>query len=220
MSSGVPIARRISTASRVRSAGVRGDAGVERLALAYEGVERAHRLLERRRLVEAVAVEDVDVVQAHPLQRLVARGDEVLARPAALAVGARATCRSPALERDDELVAVGPEVASEDAAEVALGRAVGRPVVVRQVEVGDATVERPAQRRLLALDRARRRRSCATARARSPGGRGRSARPGGTASPRRSVRRRPVYSSAWKVMPSSCRTVAEGPESETSGEGA
>ena len=52
-----------------------------------------------------------------------------------------------------ELVAVGAEVAREDRAEVALGRAVGRAVVVRQVEVRDAAVERPAQCRLLALER-------------------------------------------------------------------
>ena len=45
---------------------VRRDADVERLALADGGVERAQRLLERRVRVEAVRVEDVDVVEAQP----------------------------------------------------------------------------------------------------------------------------------------------------------
>ena len=36
------------------------------LPCADGGVERAHRLLERRVRVEAVRVEDVDVVEAHP----------------------------------------------------------------------------------------------------------------------------------------------------------
>src|SRR6266536_1803708 len=47
---------------------VRGDAGVQRLAGAYRRVQRAHRLLKRSVRVEAVRVEDVDVVQPHPAQ--------------------------------------------------------------------------------------------------------------------------------------------------------
>src|SRR3712207_7010591 len=47
--------------------------------------------------------------------------------------------------RDDELVAIGSEVVGEVPAEVGLRRAVGRPVVVGQVEVGDAQVEGAAQ---------------------------------------------------------------------------
>ena len=50
---------------------VRRDAGVERLALANGAVERAHRLLQRRRRVDAMRVEDVDVVEAHPPEALV-----------------------------------------------------------------------------------------------------------------------------------------------------
>ena len=50
---------------------VRRDADVERLPLMHGGGERAHRLLERRLGVEPVRVEDVDVVDAHPLQALV-----------------------------------------------------------------------------------------------------------------------------------------------------
>ena len=46
---------------------------------------------------------------------------------------------------EDQLVAVRAEVLREDRAEVALGAAVGRAVVVGQVEVRDAAVERPPQ---------------------------------------------------------------------------
>ena len=72
---------RSSRPSRTRS-------GVERLALADGGVERAHRLLERRVRVEAVRVEDVDVVELHAPQALVEAREQVLAR-AAVAVRAR-----------------------------------------------------------------------------------------------------------------------------------
>ena len=58
------------------------DARVERLALAHRAVERAERLAQRRVGVEAVRVEDVDVVQAH------ARRGSGRARPAG-------TCASP-----------------------------------------------------------------------------------------------------------------------------
>ncbi len=58
---------------------VGGEADVERLALAHGRVEGAHRLLQRRRAVQPVGVEDVDVVQTHPLQRLVERGEHILA---------------------------------------------------------------------------------------------------------------------------------------------
>ena len=45
------------------------------------------------------------------------------------------------LRRDDELVAVGTQVVTEDAAEVLLRRSVRRAVVVCEVEMGDAEIE-------------------------------------------------------------------------------
>ena len=131
--------------------GVGRDAGVRRPPGLHRGGQRAHRLLERRLRVEPVAVEDVDVVEAHPGQALVERAEEVLARPP-LAVGPRPHVVA-GLGRDHQLVAVGAEVLGEDRAEVRLRRAVGRPVVVGQVEVGDPAVEGPAQDRPLGLDR-------------------------------------------------------------------
>ena len=47
----------------------------------------------------------------------------------------------------------GPEVLAHQPAEVDLGAAVGRPVVVREVEVGDAEVEGAAQDRPLGRQR-------------------------------------------------------------------
>ena len=59
-----------------------GDAPVERLARAHEVLHGAHRLLERDVGVEAVALEEVDVVGAQAAQARVARLDDVLAREA------------------------------------------------------------------------------------------------------------------------------------------
>ena len=143
ISSGVPSSRRIGR-PRGCAPGVGRDADVERLARADGGVERAHRLFQRRVGVEAVAVEDVDVVHAHARQRLVEARQQVLARAAALPVRARPHVVAR-LGGEDQLVAVRAEVLREDRAEVALGAAVGRAVVVGQVEVGDAAVERAPQ---------------------------------------------------------------------------
>src|SRR5438270_4122615 len=49
---------------------VRGNTGVERLALAYCGIERPERLRQRRVWVRAMRIEDVHVVQPHPMQTL------------------------------------------------------------------------------------------------------------------------------------------------------
>ena len=84
--------------------GVGGDARVQRLPLPHGGVERAHRLLERRLRVEAVRVEDVDVVEAEAREALVEAREQVLARPP-LAVRAGPHVVA-GLRRDDELVAV------------------------------------------------------------------------------------------------------------------
>ena len=150
ISSGVPRSRAILAASAGPRGGVRRDAGVQRPPGPHGLVERHHRLLDRRLGVEAVAVEDVDVVEAHPAQRLVERGEHVLAGAASLAVGARPHVVAR-LGRDDQLVAVGPEVLGQVATVVLLGATVGRPVVVGQVEVGHAAVEGPAQDRTLGL---------------------------------------------------------------------
>jgi len=55
--------------------------------------------------------------------------------------------------RNDQFIAVLLEVFAQQTAEVDLGAAVGRAVVVRQVEVVDAQVEGGAQQRALGVDR-------------------------------------------------------------------
>ena len=57
------------------------------------------------------------------------------------------------LGRKEKLVAVGREILSEQLPEIRLGAAVGRPVVVREIEVADAEIERAPQDRALRLQR-------------------------------------------------------------------
>ena len=131
---------------------------------------RARRSSPRsgRRRVDAVGVEDVDVVDAHARERLLGAREDVLARAARSPYGPGPHVVA-GLRRDDELVAVGREVLAHHPAEVRLGRAVRRAVVVGQIEVRDAAVERVAQQRRAAGRRGCCRRSSTTARARSGG---------------------------------------------------
>ena len=118
-----------------------GDGGVEGLARADGVGERPHGFFHRGVRVAPVTVEDIDVGEPHPLQRLVQRGEEVFAR-AKVAMRARPHGIAR-LGRDDQLVAIGAEVFAENPTEGFLGRARDGPVVVREVEVGDAEVEGP-----------------------------------------------------------------------------
>ena len=131
---------------------VRGDAGVERLALPYRRVERSHRLLERRLRVEAMRVEDVDVVEAHAREALVEAREQVLAgAPFAVGTGPHVVA---GFRRDDELVAIRTQILVHERSEVLLGRAVRRPVVVGEVEVRDPEIERPPHDGPARLERA------------------------------------------------------------------
>ena len=127
------------------------DAGIQRLALPYGGVQRAERLFHGRVRVAAVRVEDVDVVEAHALEALVEAREQVLAA-AEVAVGAGPHVVA-GLGRDHELVAEGREVLLQQGAERLLGGAVGRAVVVGEVEVRDAEIERAAHDRAARLER-------------------------------------------------------------------
>ena len=99
-----------------------------------------------------VVVEDVDVIQPQALQALVEAGEQVLAR-SQVAVGAGP--HVPAgLRRNDQLVAQRREVLAEQSPEVRLGAAVGRSVVVGEVEVRHAAIERSANDGSLGIDRA------------------------------------------------------------------
>jgi predicted thioesterase len=93
--------------------------------------------------VDAVRVEDVDVVESEPAERLV-EAREQIAAATELTIGTRPHVPTR-LARDDEFVAVGLEVRAQHPAEVLLGGAVRRTVVVREVEVGDSAVKGMAQ---------------------------------------------------------------------------
>ena len=131
--------------------GVGRDPGVQGLPLPHSRVERAHRLLERRLRVEAVRVEDVDVVEPDAPEALVEAREQVLPRPP-LPVGAGPHVVA-GLRRDHQLVPVRREVLSEEPPEVLLGRAVRRAVIVREVEVRDPEVERPPDDRTARVER-------------------------------------------------------------------
>ena len=104
-----------------------GYADVAHLAGAHQVVERAHRLVDRRELVPGVHPVEVDVVGLQAAQRLLARGDDVLARGAAGVRIAGVKVREE-LRGNDHAVAtraiVGDEVA-DDLLRVAAGVAVG-----------------------------------------------------------------------------------------------
>ena len=116
---------------------------VEGLPRADRVIEGTHRLLERCRGVEAMGVEDVDVLEAHPAQALVEGGDEVLAG-SPFSIGP-VPHPVPGLCGDDQLVPIGAQVLCEHRAEIAFGGTGWRPVVVGQVEMGDPVVERLEQ---------------------------------------------------------------------------
>ena len=151
MSSGVPSAPHDRRRLERALGGVRRDPGVQRLALAHRGVERAHRLLERRLGVDAVGVEDVDVVEAHAPEALIEARQQVLARaPVPVGPGPHVVA---GLAGDDQLVAVGAQVVAHDQPERALRGPVGRAVVVGEVEVRDPAVERAPDDRARGLER-------------------------------------------------------------------
>ncbi len=121
---------------------IRRDPDIERLALPHDLVERAHGFFQRGIGIEAVRIEDIDVVEPHPLERLVERRDQVFARPP-FAVGPGPHLVT-GLGRDDQLVAVALEIGGENIAKGFLGAAEGGAVIVGEIEMGDAVVKRRA----------------------------------------------------------------------------
>ena len=116
-----------------------GESGVKRLAAPDRLFQRAHRLLERRVGVHPVMVENIDIVKAHSHERLIEAREQVLAA-SPVSVGALPH-RVAGLRGDDHLIPVGKEVLPHDPAEVLLGAARLRAVVVGQVKVRDPVVK-------------------------------------------------------------------------------
>ena len=123
------------------------DPDIQGFAAVHDGLQSAHGLLQRGLRIRAVVVEDVDIVQMHPLQALIRARNQVLsAAEVAVGAGPHVIAR---LGRDDELIPVGAPVAVHEDAEVGLGLSVGRTVVVGQIKMGDSRVKGRAQDLLL-----------------------------------------------------------------------
>ena len=87
MTNGTFIWRKMAAASRLlRPVGRNSD--IQSLAAADGALQRAHRLLERCGGVEAVRIENVDVVETHALETLIQAGEQIFAG-SPLAVGTR-----------------------------------------------------------------------------------------------------------------------------------
>ena len=117
------------------------NAHIQRLPLPHQVDESLHRLLDGCHPIVAVAVEDIKILQPRPPQALVARGNQVL--PAAVAPIHPRPHLMPRLRRDEQLIPVACQLILQNPAEVRLSRPGHRPIVVRQVEVADARIERP-----------------------------------------------------------------------------
>jgi hypothetical protein len=130
----------VRAADRVRRG--LGEPDVAHLARSDELSHRAHGLLDRRLEVDAVLIVEVDVVDAEPLERRLARLVDVLAvalDPAPR--GIVGVADDPELRRQLHLVAA----AGDRAADEHLVRE--RAVHVGGVEEGDAELERAVDRR-------------------------------------------------------------------------
>ena len=140
MRSGVPRSRRMCDRFAGALRGVGADAHVARLARAHRRVQRTHGLLERRVRVEPMGVEDVHVVQPQAREDSGRGSASRYLRDPGSRRG-RATCPA-GLGGDHQLLAVGPRGGRRGDARSSPPRTRWRPVVVGQVEVGDAQVER------------------------------------------------------------------------------
>ena len=127
------------------------DPHVESFSLAYGGIEGSHCLPQIRVGVEAMRIEHVDVVDTHSLEALVEAGKEILPRsPVAVGPGPHV----PASFRgDQELVPIGRQVLFENPPKIRLSGSKRYAVVVGEVEVRDAEIERAAIDRPLHVER-------------------------------------------------------------------
>ena len=116
-------------------------ADVAHLARAHHIVQRFQRLLDRRRLVPAMDLVEIDVVRLQPAQALVQLEEDLLARkPAAVRPIAHHAVQ---LGRDHGVFALG--VSLQQAPQHALAVAVR--VYIRGIEEVDARVQRLAEKR-------------------------------------------------------------------------
>ena len=108
-------------------------------ALPYELDECFHRLFYRGYSVVAVAIENIEIVEFASLEALVARCNDVLSRTAGTIDAVPHVMSS--LGRNEHLVAMASEVATQYFSEIFLSTARRRPIVVCKVEMADSLVE-------------------------------------------------------------------------------
>ena len=131
---------------------VRRDAGVQRLALAH-GACRARPSSPRAACRGRSGASRRCRRSRGPSARGSGRGSRAGTCASPTRRTGRATCRSRPSSRSPARRGTAARSSREEPAEVLLGRAVRRPVVVREVEVRDAEVERAADDRALRLER-------------------------------------------------------------------
>ena len=86
-----------------------------------------------------MAIEQIHVINLHTFQTLVERGHQILAAaPIAIRAGPHVIA---GFRRDEQFVAIGPEVLVHQSSHRLLGRTIDRTIVVSQVEMRDAVVE-------------------------------------------------------------------------------
>ena len=115
-----------------------GQAEVANLAGLHQPGHRADRVLDRHIRVDAVLVEEVDVVRAEALERGLADAPDVFRAAVQTRDPSGGIDAKAELGRDDDTLAVGAEGAPQQPL-VGVG-----PVDLGGVEEGDAEFERPA----------------------------------------------------------------------------
>ncbi len=128
---------------RCRLAVVIGDAGVQRLTLLHGRSQRAHGLLQRGLRVHPMGIKNIEILQPGALEALVQAGQQILA---AAEIPVRAGPHGISrFAGKHQLIPVGTQVFFKNTAEILLGSAGHRAVVVRHIDVCDAAVECGAQ---------------------------------------------------------------------------
>ena len=118
---------------------IRRNTYIQCLALPHSLHQRTHGFFQRNIDGRPVGVKNVDILESHARQAFVQGRKQIFAR-AARAVGARPHI-PPRFCRNQKFISVAAEIVPKNLSEVLLGRAVRRPVVIRQIEMRHAAIE-------------------------------------------------------------------------------
>ena len=127
-----------------------GNTDIQCFAAADNLIQRAHGFFNGGIRIGAVMVENIYIVQMHPLQRLVQTGNQIFpAAPVAIRAGPHIIS---GLGGNDQFVTVGVPVPIHMDAEIALRLTVRRSIVICQIEMGDTQIETGSQNTLLSVE--------------------------------------------------------------------